>query len=489
MKKLISLFFTIILLLGLSIPTAALELSSDTALLMDAQTGQILYQSNGYETVPSGTFGKIVSALTALENGDPDDIVTVNKSALQHLTAPVIHLVDGETISLEDLLYAELLANANDAAYVVADHFTTDEEDAKYGEFIKMMAKELDYCLASTMTMDNVDGAISTEQMCSCVDLANMIRHGIKNDDFRSILTADTHTIAATNLTKEERNLTSQHKMVNGAITYRGAKGGFVSINDIGEYRSVTYGERRLGEENPKERRELIAVVLHSDSEESMYQDIEKLLDYGFKLKKVTVSGDDLLHYLPDTISSRDITFEEGITLLLPEGSEVKDLEHYVSVDECGYFRGTLIFYQSDSMEVARASFFEKNEKNLILPWVKRIGLILAAIATLVLLFIVVRSVSAKRSKKSKQSKVRQKPTPPKQQGNSLDFGDEYENNPEYREYRRRQQQEYLKRRYAETGDYKYSKAWLDQQKKIATNPRTSKRSSGNPGKRSRKNK
>ena len=54
---------------------------------------------------------------------------------------PTISLVNGEIITLQDLLYAEMLANANDAAYVVADHFTTEEDD-DYGEFITMMAKE-----------------------------------------------------------------------------------------------------------------------------------------------------------------------------------------------------------------------------------------------------------------------------------------------------------------------------------------------------------
>ncbi len=474
MKQLISFIFIITMLLGFSIPGGAIETSSDTALLMDAETGQILYESNGYQTVAAGTFGKIVSVLTAVENGNLKERITVDASSLEQTNDPTISLVNGEIITLQDLLYAEMLANANDAAYVVADHFTTEEDD-DYGEFITMMAKELDYCMASTMTMDNVDGAITTEQMCSCVDLANMIRFGTKNDDFRTIFTADNYTIDATNATEQERNLESQHKMVNGTVDYSGVKGGFVSVSDTGEYRSITYAERRLGESNPKEQRKLIAVVLHSESEESMYQDIETLLDYGFGLQKVSADEKELLSFLPDTISSRDIAFESGVSLLLPEGDLIEDLDYRVSVDECGYFRGNITFYHSDQAIAAKAAFYEVQKESVLIPWIKRIALILVAIGILLALFLGIRMMTQKHQKSRQlQEKVQGKNKPRKRVdpniSSGLDFGNEYDNDPEYREYRQKQHQEYLRRRYAETGDHRYSKEWLDQQPKISQN-------------------
>ena len=90
MKQLISFIFIITMLLGFSIPGGAIETSSDTALLMDAETGQILYESNGYQTVAAGTFGKIVSVLTAVENGNLKERITVDASSLEQANDPTI---------------------------------------------------------------------------------------------------------------------------------------------------------------------------------------------------------------------------------------------------------------------------------------------------------------------------------------------------------------------------------------------------------------
>lgn len=472
MKKLLSFLFIIMFVLGVSVSAEAIELSSDTVLLMDAETGQVLYESNGYQTVPSGSFGKLLNILTAVEHGKLSEKVTVLQNDLQYLENPVINLKKDEVLSLGDLLYAEMLANANDAARAVARHFITDENSRGYSQYIKMMAKEADYCLASTMTTDNVTGAISTEQMSSCVDLANLIRFGLKDRNFRTIFTEKTYTISATDLTEQPRTLTSSHKMVNGEIRYRGVRGGFVSVHETGEYRSITYAERRLGKDDDVEHRKLIAVVLHSSSQESMYQDVKELLDYGFRMNRQTIDKEAILNYLPDVISNRDIVVNDSVTMLLPRGTDTNDLEAQVTINESGYLHGTINFYQEDSLLAAKAEFFEKNENNIILLWVKRIGSVLLAIAVLALLFFVIRYIYAHQKNRHKKTKPRKRTATAgkkeyKKSTDTLNFSEEYENDSAYWEYQAEKDREYLRRRYAETDNYEYGKEWLDRQEQI----------------------
>ena len=95
------------------------SVSAQSAVLMLENTGEILYQKDGSNPLPMASTTKIMTALVALELGDPAQTITVSKEAAG-VEGSSIYLTEGEKLSLEQLLYALLLESANDAAVAIA---------------------------------------------------------------------------------------------------------------------------------------------------------------------------------------------------------------------------------------------------------------------------------------------------------------------------------------------------------------------------------
>ena len=96
------------------------SLTGDGAILMDADTGSILYEKNIYDRFYPASTTKILTTLVALENGDLSDIVTVSYAADNYVskTSSRMGLVEGEQVTLEQALYGIMLESGNEATYV-----------------------------------------------------------------------------------------------------------------------------------------------------------------------------------------------------------------------------------------------------------------------------------------------------------------------------------------------------------------------------------
>ena len=101
--------------------------AAHAAILMDAETGRVLWEKNAHKPLSMASTTKIMTAIMALEQGNLDDIVTVSKLAA---AAPRVkmYLQPGEEISLGNLLYALLLQSSNDAAVAIAEHISGSVE-------------------------------------------------------------------------------------------------------------------------------------------------------------------------------------------------------------------------------------------------------------------------------------------------------------------------------------------------------------------------
>ena len=99
----------------------ALDVSARSAILIEAETGKILYAENAHEKLPMASTTKIMTALVALEQGDIGDTVTVDASAYG-TEGSSIYLHLEEEIALKDLLYGLMLSSGNDAAVAIAVH-------------------------------------------------------------------------------------------------------------------------------------------------------------------------------------------------------------------------------------------------------------------------------------------------------------------------------------------------------------------------------
>ena len=104
-----------------------ISVSANSAVVMEASTGRVLYQKNAYEKMPMASTTKIMTALVAIENSNLSDMVTVSANA-SGVEGSSIWLSPGETMMLADLLFGLMLASGNDAAIAIAEHVGGDVE-------------------------------------------------------------------------------------------------------------------------------------------------------------------------------------------------------------------------------------------------------------------------------------------------------------------------------------------------------------------------
>lgn len=259
--------FMIFLMMGLMIfisetAFAAPELTAKSAILIDAASGRILYESNAYERLPQASTTKMTTALVALENAKltkqirlPDDFVNPGESS--------IYLEPGETHSLEDLMYALLLKSANDAAEAIAIGIAGSLE-----KFVNMMNKRVkDLGLTNTHYV-NPHGLHHEDHYSSAFDLAMIAREALKHQEFREIITTDRHTLPWAG-NEYNRVVDNGNKLLK---TYEGADG--VKTGYTRQAGSCLVGSAT------KNGMQLIAVVLNCNG---MYDEVGALLDYGFK--------------------------------------------------------------------------------------------------------------------------------------------------------------------------------------------------------------
>lgn len=255
-----------------------LDISGEGAILIDTDTGEILYEKNSHSQFYPASTTKIMTAILAIENGNMDDIVTIDQEAVSLTDGSHIALEPEEQLSLEHLVNALLIESANDAAYAIAKHIS-----GSIGEFIKLMNEKAKSIGALNTTFVNPNGLPNEEHMTTAYDLAMIARYAMENEKFRSIVQNYTYTIPITNKKSEQRYLKSANRLlystekidVNGKLTpikYEGVNGVKSGYTVAAQQCLVTSFE--------KDDHKLIAVVLKSNGK-NIYSDTHKLLNYG----------------------------------------------------------------------------------------------------------------------------------------------------------------------------------------------------------------
>ena len=104
------------------------ELYAKSAVLMDAESGRVLYAKNGMEQMPMASTTKIMTLLVTLENANLDDVVTVSKYA-SSMPDVQLNIREGEQYYLKDLVYSLILESHNDSAVAIAEHVAGSIEE------------------------------------------------------------------------------------------------------------------------------------------------------------------------------------------------------------------------------------------------------------------------------------------------------------------------------------------------------------------------
>lgn len=188
------------------------EITSASAVIMEDTSDTILYAKDMDTTLSPAGAVKIMTCLLALENSQLDDQVTMTETGVSGVTDGGAHISSqlGEVFTMEQCLYALMLASANDIALQVAEQI-----GGSVDAFVQKMndrAKELG-CTNTVFT--NPTGLPDDNQHTTAHDLALIMQAAIRNDSFRTISGATSYTIPATNVSGGTRNLTSSFTMTD----------------------------------------------------------------------------------------------------------------------------------------------------------------------------------------------------------------------------------------------------------------------------------
>lgn len=248
------------------------SIASDSAIVMEASTGAILYSKNIHAKHYPASITKILTTLVALENSSPGEVVTFSKKAIYDvdLDSSRIGIDVGEKLTMEQSLYGVMLESANEVAYGVAEHISGSEP-----AFVDLMNKTAASLGCEDSHFDNPHGLPDDNHYTSAYDMALISRAAINNESFRKITGTKTYAIPPTNIQSETRYLANHHKMIKGSIPYDGVIGGKTGYTSKAKYTLVTFAKRN--------GMTLISVILYCDSIANEYADTKALLNYGFE--------------------------------------------------------------------------------------------------------------------------------------------------------------------------------------------------------------
>lgn len=253
------------------------NITAPSAILTDAERGQVLYEKNPKERLHISVVCKLMTVLIAVESGKLNSNVTVSTDSLD-ATGSALNLEAGEKYSLEDLLYGIMLTPANDAAKAVAEFIGGDTD-----KFVALMNSTANKLNMTNTHFVNPTGLYDEKQYTTAYDLSLLMKYALANDTFNSIFSIKAKPWDYNN--SEAKILTNQDKLF---WSYNGTDGGKTGFNDKDRQSAVTtatHGDMRL-----------ICIVLDSP-EADLFTGSTTLFDYGFGkyMKSVLVHAGDIL--------------------------------------------------------------------------------------------------------------------------------------------------------------------------------------------------
>ena len=277
------------------------ELYAKSAVLMDADSGRILYEKNGHEAMANASTTKILTCIVALENCDPASVVTVSKNAASQ---PKVHLGmhEGQQFYLRDLLYGLMLESYNDCAVAIAE-FAAGEVQG-FAALMNAKAEELGCEDSYFITPNGLDAKDDAGfHHTTAADLAKImkycIKESLKSDEFLEITRTAQYSFsdAEGKCTYQCTNHNAFLQMMEGALS---GKTGFTG----------TAGYCYVGALQREDKTLIVALLACGWPNNKTYKwsDTRKLMNYGLEqFKKI-----DLLQIEPDEAELAPIEVRDG---------------------------------------------------------------------------------------------------------------------------------------------------------------------------------
>lgn len=291
------------------------SIDADAGIVMDADTGTILYGKNIHDTYAPASITKVLTALVVLDNCEMNETVKYTAHAVNDVedgSSSAGYSVGDET-TVEVALYSLLLKSANESANALADHVAGSKAD--FVELMNKKAKELG-CVDSHF--NNPSGLNDEEHYVSAYDMALITRAAFENETFCRISATTYYELPPNARNPQGLGISPGNRMIkkNWPQEYMpeciGGKTGYTSIalNTL-----VTGAE--------KDGRRLITAVLHSDG--TTYSDTKKLVNFGFsefKTLDLTAENSPFEKLLSD-LSAGNVPLVTGVRPQVIAGSHV----------------------------------------------------------------------------------------------------------------------------------------------------------------------
>ena len=282
------------------------SVESGSALLMDAETGEILYAKNAHTKRFPASITKIMTCLLALEKALAEDglqtVITANSDTLNiEAGSSNAAIKKGEELTVEQLLYFAMVVSGNDAANALGQYVCDGDLEA----FSALMTKRAEELGCKNTFFWNAHGLneapeAQDKHMTTAYDMALIMQRAVEIPMFVELISTERYETPPTNKTEVTRRYTNTNKLIQKKETsyYEYCIGGKTGWTTPAGNTLVTYGE--------KDGRKLICVILKANGRNMAYDETTKLYEYGFSDKNFTVAT------LDKPLSKEVVVTEQG---------------------------------------------------------------------------------------------------------------------------------------------------------------------------------
>lgn len=309
------------------------EIGAEAAILMDVDTGTILYSKNIHEELYPASTTKLLTCLIAQEHGNMSDMVKFSNEAVFSVPrdGSNIGMDVGQSISLEQCMYGILVGSANEVANAVAEHISGSIE-----EFVDLMNETATSLGCKNSHFANANGLQSDDHYTSAYDLALIACEYFSNESLSRVANTPRYHFEPTETQPDDFYIKNKHALINGEIPYEGIKGGKTGYTDDARQTLVTCCEQN--------GMKLVCVVFMEESPDQFY-DTVTLFDYGYSNFEIVNVSENETRYTINTESffktGSDIfgnsqpflTINENSKIILPLNTSFSDLDTRVSFD------------------------------------------------------------------------------------------------------------------------------------------------------------
>lgn len=249
-------------------PPDKLTINSEAAILMDSQSGAILYEKNANEKLYPASLTKIATAIYAIEKGNLDEIVTVSSNAVD-VEGTRVFLNEGEQVPLKHLIQGMLINSGNDASIAIAEHLNGDVEH--FSKNINQYLKEKIGVKNTNFT--NPNGLFDTNHYTTAYDLGLITNYALKDSTFREIFGTKE---LVWNGESWDTTLHTHHRLLKGEIPFENSITG-------GKTGYVDQSKQTLATTGSNGRISLTAIILKNESKTKIYEETVEMLRFGFE--------------------------------------------------------------------------------------------------------------------------------------------------------------------------------------------------------------